>query len=71
MIQAAETNPKKSAVLNSLKANLNSLDDQDSEDKDRALVYIEESMEALGINDSTELLNVWRYGFPYGWFLKH
>jgi hypothetical protein len=25
-------------------------------------------MEILNVHSSNEVLNVWRYGFPYGWF---
>ncbi len=70
MIQAAEIKPTKSSVLSSIKANITNLDNLDSEEKDRALIYIEESIAILGIKNSDELLNVWRYGFPYGWFLN-
>jgi hypothetical protein len=27
-------------------------------------------MTIVGVADSGELLNVWRYGFPYGWLIK-
>lgn len=70
MIQAAERSPTKSSVLVSLKTSLSNLDDLDSEEKDRALIYIEESIKILGVENSNELLNVWRYGFPYGWLLN-
>jgi hypothetical protein len=61
--------PKKSAILKLFKSSLVKLDNWDSEDKDMALHYYEDMMLILEIDDSNELLNVWRYGVPIGWFV--
>ena len=61
-------NPKKSAVLSSIKISLKNFQDFDSEENEMALYYFEKSLEILRIESSNELFNVWRYGFPYGWF---
>ena len=37
---------------------------------DQTLYYFTEAMRIVGMQGSNELLNVWRYGFPYGWVLK-
>jgi hypothetical protein len=34
----------------------------------RLLRYCEQILGILKIENSNELFNVWRYGFPYGWF---
>jgi hypothetical protein len=39
-----------------------------TEDMERLLVYMERILEILHIKSSNELLYVWRYGLPYGWF---
>ncbi len=61
--------PRKSVVLGTFKKVLGYADRLDSEEKDRLLAYFDEIMEILEIRGSNELLNVWRYGFPYGWFV--
>ncbi|MCH4294680.1 DUF4844 domain-containing protein [Shewanella sp. 3B26] len=71
IIQAVKTNPKKSAVLFSIKSSLKNFQEFDSEENERALYYFERVLEILNIHSSNELFNVWRYGFPYGWFLKN
>jgi hypothetical protein len=57
----------RSTVLSAFKAGLPHLDRFDSEERDRALVYMQRIMDITGVHTSRELLNVWRYGFPYGW----
>ncbi len=32
--------------------------------------YFDRILRILGAQGSNQLLNVWRYGFPYGWALK-
>ena len=71
IIQVVKVNPKKSAVLFSIKSALKNFQEFDSEENERALYYFERSLEILNINSSNELFNVWRYGFPYGWVLKN
>lgn len=71
IIEVVKANPKKSAVLSSVKSSLRNFHDFDSEENERALYYFEKSLEILGIESSNELFSVWRYGFPYGWFLKN
>ena len=41
----------------------------ESEERDQILVYFNKVMRICGVQNSGELFNVWRYGFPYGWFL--
>lgn len=57
----------RSTVLSAFKAGLPHLDRFDSEERDRALVYMQRIMNITGVHTSSELLDVWRYGFPYGW----
>ena len=71
IVEVVKVNPKKSAVLSSIKSSLRNFQDFDSEENERALYYFEKSLEILSIESSNELFNVWRYGFPYGWFLKN
>jgi len=63
-------NPQKSTILAHFKSTLASIDHFDSEEKDRALFYLERVLDIVDVNDSEELFNVWRYGFPYGWFIE-
>lgn len=69
--EVMKTNPKKSAVLFSIKNSLKNFQGFDSEENERALYYFERLLSILNIKSSDELFNVWRYGFPYGWFLKN
>jgi len=41
----------------------------DTEDQERLGRYMNQIMDSLSIAGSNELLNVWRLGFPYGWFI--
>jgi hypothetical protein len=66
--EVVKKNPKKSAVLSSIKISLKNFQDFDSEENEMVLYYFEKSLEILRIESSNELFNVWRYGFPYGWF---
>jgi hypothetical protein len=59
--------PRKSYVLARFKAALTAAETWDSEDQDRLALYLVEIMGILGIESSNGLINVWRYGFPYGW----
>jgi hypothetical protein len=43
-------------------------DTPESEERDQVLAYLTKVMEICGVRGSAELFNVWRYGFPYGWF---
>lgn len=64
----AKKNPSKAGVLFTLKASLAQFDGFDSEERERTLYYFERLLKILKIKSSNELFNVWRYGFPYGWF---
>lgn len=65
ILLTAETTSKKSEVLFYLKLNLHKLDKIDSEEQDRALIYLEKALSIIGTDGSNQLLNVWRYGFPF------
>ena len=60
--------PKRSVVLAKFKDAMNSFSISESEERDQFLVYLQRIMKVLGMQSSGELLNVWRYGFPYGLF---
>lgn len=62
--------PRRSTVLKAFKATLPAFDLMDSEEQDQAAVYCERIMAITGVESSGELLNVWRYGFPYGWLKR-
>lgn len=62
--------PRRSVVLAKFKRALIGLEQHESEERDQALVYLHRIMSIVGVNNSGELLNVWRYGLPYGWFLR-
>lgn len=70
LMERIQLNPKKSEVLSIYKQVLPHLENLDTDEKDRMLRYLNEVMQILEIESSNELLNVWRYGFPYGWFMK-
>jgi hypothetical protein len=60
--------PQRSTVLKAMKATLANFDTPESEERDQTLVYLTKVMQICGVDSSAELFNVWRYGFPYGWF---
>lgn len=62
--------PKRSNVLRTFKTALGTFTEADSEERDQCLAYLERIMKIVGVDSSGELLNVWRYGMPYGWFIK-
>ena len=55
IVEVVKANPKKSAVLSSIKSSLKNFHDFDSEENERALYYFEKSLEILGIENSNEL----------------
>ena len=59
--------PRRSTVLKIMKATLAGFDMPESEERDQLLVYLTRVMAICGVEDSSELFNVWRYGFPYNW----
>ena len=61
-------NPKRAMVLAKFKAAMGAFSVSESEERDQFLVYLQRIMKVLGMQSSGELMNVWRYGFPYGWF---
>lgn len=67
IIPAIQKNPKKSSILVIFKVVLSNLNLLDSEDKDQLIIYFGRISKIAGVQSSNELLNVWRYGFPYGW----
>ena len=69
LIRELPRQPRKSFVLKTFKSALSKYTTAESEERDQFLVYLERIMEIVGVNGSDELLNVWRYGFPYGWFI--
>ena len=70
LIVELQKTPKKSFVLAAFKHFLPAFEHFDSEEMDETLHYLGQTMRILGIDGSNELLNVWRYGFPYGWVRK-
>jgi hypothetical protein len=62
--------PQRSTVLRQFKVALAKFENSESEERDQFLVYLGRVMTIVGVADSGELLNVWRYGFPYGWLIK-
>lgn len=70
IIQLIEKNPKKSYVLGVFKWVLGKMERLDTEDQEQVLAYFSRVLDILGIESSNELFNVWRYGVPYGWFMK-
>lgn len=70
LITELPEHPKRSTVLKEMKATLAKFDTPESEERDQILVYLNEVMKICGVHNSGELFNVWRYGFPYGWFFR-
>lgn len=68
LIKELPEHPQRSTVLRSMKATLAKFDTLESEERDQVLAYLTKVMEICGVHSSAELFNVWRYGFPYGWF---
>jgi hypothetical protein len=64
------SNPQRSTVLRAFKTMLPTFERMDSEEREQAAWYCERIMQITGVGSSGELLNVWRYGFPLGWFIK-
>jgi hypothetical protein len=70
LIRELPSRPRRSFVLNRIKVALAAFQPTDSEERDRVLWYWERVLDATGIENSGELFNVWRYGFPYGWIRR-
>jgi uncharacterized protein DUF4844 len=70
LIAGLPKRPQKAFVLATFKRFLPGFERFDSEEMDQTLYYLSEVMRIVGMQGSNELLNVWRYGFPYGWVLK-
>lgn len=68
LIAELPAHPQRSTVLKAMKASLADFDTTESEERDQILVYLTKVMQICGVDSSAELFNVWRYGFPYGWF---
>jgi len=63
LIQGVKNNPSKAYVLNQFELSLKELQGYDSEERDRASLYLEDIMDILSIDSSDGTLNRWRYGF--------
>lgn len=61
---------RRSFVLVKMKVALATFQPTDSEEREQLLRYFERILRATGIENSGELFNVWRYGFPYGWIQR-
>ncbi len=61
--------PQRSTMLGIFKHTLANLTPMQSEERDQILVYLTRAMDICGVENSGELFNVWRYGFPYGWLI--
>jgi hypothetical protein len=70
LIEDLRRDPKRSTVLARFKESLPAFERFAPEERDRACIYYEEIMRIVGVESSGELLNVWRYGVPYGWFVR-
>ncbi|MEQ1865855.1 MAG: DUF4844 domain-containing protein [Micropepsaceae bacterium] len=64
LISDLPTNSKKSFVLQCFKDTLRQFDGFDTDEQERMGQYLEEIMDALGIESSEKLISVWRYRFP-------
>jgi hypothetical protein len=69
LVAELPAHPQRSTVLRTMKTTLANFDPPDSEERDQMLVYLTRAMEICGVESSSELFNVWRYGFPFGWVL--
>jgi hypothetical protein len=68
LIAELPKHPQRSTVLRAMKTTLAKFDTSESEERDQVLAYLTKVMKICGVHSSAELFNVWRYGFPYGWF---
>lgn len=68
LIAELPRHPQRSTVLKAMKTTLANFDSSESEERDQILRYLGKVMDICGVESSAELFNVWRYGFPYGWF---
>lgn len=64
--KSIKRNPKKSSVLAAVKHHLSALYFYDSEERERTADYVEQIIEICQVSSTNELLNVWRFGWPYG-----
>ena len=67
LIAELPARPQRSTVLRAMKSALADFDIAESEERDQILMYFTKMLDICGVEDSGELFNVWRYGFPYGW----
>jgi hypothetical protein len=63
LLMGIENTPTKEYVLGEVRTVLPQYEAEDSEERDRLLVYLERIMDITGIESSDGLLNEWRYGF--------
>lgn len=69
LIDDLPSHPRRAVVLGHFKRTLANFSTTESEERDQLLVYLSRAMVICGVEHSSELFNVWRYGLPYGWFL--
>ncbi len=70
LISQLPSDPRKAVVLRTFKTALASYTTPEAEDRDQFVVYLEAIMQIVGVRESNQLFNVWRYGFPYGWLSR-
>ena len=70
LIDGLPAKPNRDFLQANVKITLSAFNSSDSEERDRVGRYIEEVMAITGLGDSGELLNVWRYGLPFGWIKR-
>jgi hypothetical protein len=63
LLQGLPTQPTKEFVLGEFTKTLATFDLVDTEDRERACLYLEEIMDIVGLESSDGLLNRWMYGF--------
>ena len=63
LIAGIHEDPTNGYVLEEFRSSLALFDQEDSEERDRTLLYLERIMDIVGVESSDGLLNRWRYGF--------
>lgn len=70
LLDTLPAHPHRAVVLGIFKQTLAQIDTPESEERDQTLVYLSRIATVCGVDSTGELLNVWRYGFPYGWIAR-
>lgn len=63
IIKNIEQNPQKEFVIDEFENTLANFDEEDTEEREQACVYLEQLMAILGVENSNGVLNKWLYGF--------